>query len=125
MRIHLGTNFQGYKLARQLENSLTAAGHDVHWMGAPVYDANDDYSAIVIRVAQAVVADEDAGIFARGIQVAGEGAGEIVAGEIGDVRREIAYVGDTLNVATRLLDAAKELSDTDRALVEIFARDAA
>ncbi|HSI02624.1 MAG TPA: adenylate/guanylate cyclase domain-containing protein [Reyranella sp.] len=35
--------------------------------------------------------------------------GEIVAGEIGDVRREIAYVGDTLNVATRLLDAAKAL----------------
>ncbi len=35
--------------------------------------------------------------------------GEIVAGEIGDVRREIAYVGDTLNVAARLLDAAKEV----------------
>jgi len=35
--------------------------------------------------------------------------GEIVAGEIGEVRREIAYVGDTLNVAARLLDAAKEL----------------
>ena len=35
--------------------------------------------------------------------------GEIVAGEIGDVRREIAYVGDTLNVAARLLDAAKAL----------------
>ena len=35
--------------------------------------------------------------------------GEIVAGEIGDVRREIAYVGDTLNVAARLLDAAKDL----------------
>jgi adenylate cyclase len=35
--------------------------------------------------------------------------GEIVTGEIGDVRREIAYVGDTLNVAARLLDAAKEL----------------
>ncbi len=33
--------------------------------------------------------------------------GEIVAGEIGDLRREIAYVGDTLNVAARLLDAAK------------------
>jgi len=33
--------------------------------------------------------------------------GEIVAGEIGDVRREIAYVGDTLNVAARLLEAAK------------------
>jgi adenylate cyclase len=35
--------------------------------------------------------------------------GEIVAGEIGDVRHEIAYVGDTLNVAARLLEAAKEL----------------
>jgi adenylate cyclase len=33
--------------------------------------------------------------------------GEIVAGEIGDSRREIAYVGDTLNVAARLLEAAK------------------
>ncbi len=33
--------------------------------------------------------------------------GEIVAGEIGDVRREIAYVGDTLNVTARLLEAAK------------------
>ena len=35
--------------------------------------------------------------------------GEIVAGEIGDVRREIAYVGDTLNVAARLLEASKSL----------------
>jgi adenylate cyclase len=35
--------------------------------------------------------------------------GEIVTGEIGDIRREIAYVGDTLNVAARLLEAAKEL----------------
>jgi adenylate cyclase len=35
--------------------------------------------------------------------------GEIVAGEIGDLRREVAYVGDTLNVAARLLDAAKTL----------------
>ena len=33
--------------------------------------------------------------------------GEIVAGEIGDVRREIAFVGDTLNVTARLLEAAK------------------
>ena len=33
--------------------------------------------------------------------------GEIVAGEVGDVRREIAYVGDTLNVTARLLEAAK------------------
>jgi len=35
--------------------------------------------------------------------------GEIVAGEIGDVRREIAYVGDTLNTTARLLEAAKTM----------------
>jgi len=35
--------------------------------------------------------------------------GEIVAGEIGDLRREIAFVGDTLNVAARLLEATKSL----------------
>lgn len=38
--------------------------------------------------------------------------GEIVAGEIGDVRREIAYVGDTLNTTARLVDAAKTLGRT-------------
>jgi adenylate cyclase len=35
--------------------------------------------------------------------------GEIVVGEIGDIRREIAYVGDTLNVAARMLDAARAM----------------
>jgi adenylate cyclase len=35
--------------------------------------------------------------------------GEIVAGQIGDVRAEIAYVGDTLNVAARLLEATKRV----------------
>jgi adenylate cyclase len=33
--------------------------------------------------------------------------GNVAAGEIGQQRREIAYVGDTLNTAARLLDAAR------------------
>lgn len=40
---------------------------------------------------------------------AGMHCGEIVAGQIGDVRAEIAYVGDTLNVAARLLEATKKV----------------
>jgi adenylate cyclase len=48
--------------------------------------------------------------------------GEIVAGEIGDVRREIAYVGDTLNVAARLLDAAKTLGRDVLVSVELLQR---
>ena len=48
--------------------------------------------------------------------------GEIVAGEIGDVRREIAYVGDTLNVAARLLDAAKTLGRDVLISADLLAR---
>ena len=50
--------------------------------------------------------------------------GEIVAGEIGDVRREIAYVGDTLNVAARLLDAAKSLGRDVLVSADLLARSA-
>jgi class 3 adenylate cyclase len=48
--------------------------------------------------------------------------GEIVAGEIGDVRREIAYVGDTLNVAARLLEAAKSLGRDVLVSADLLAR---
>jgi adenylate cyclase len=48
--------------------------------------------------------------------------GEIVAGEIGDVRREIAYVGDTLNSAARLLDAAKEMGRDVLASADLLAQ---
>lgn len=46
--------------------------------------------------------------------------GEIVAGEIGDVRREIAYVGDTLNVAARLLEATKTLGEDVLASMDLL-----
>jgi adenylate cyclase len=41
------------------------------------------------------------------------------------VRREIAYVGDTLNVAARLLDAAKELGRDVLVSDDLLARRAA
>jgi adenylate cyclase len=50
--------------------------------------------------------------------------GEVVAGEIGDVRREIAYVGDTLNVAARLLEATKELGRDVLATADLLDRTA-
>lgn len=48
--------------------------------------------------------------------------GEIVAGEIGDLRREIAYVGHTLNVTARLLEAAKELGHDLLVSADLLAR---
>ncbi len=35
--------------------------------------------------------------------------GTIVAGEVGDDRREIVYIGNTMNTAARLQQACKEL----------------
>jgi adenylate cyclase len=48
--------------------------------------------------------------------------GEIVAGQIGDVRAELAYVGDTLNVAARLLEAAKEVGRDILVSADLLAR---
>jgi adenylate cyclase len=48
--------------------------------------------------------------------------GEVVAGEIGDVRREIAFLGDTLNVAARLLETTKTLGHDILASADVLAR---
>ncbi|WP_421997770.1 adenylate/guanylate cyclase domain-containing protein [Reyranella sp.] len=48
--------------------------------------------------------------------------GDIVAGEMGDLRREIAFVGDTLNVAARLLDSAKTLGHDVLVSADLLAR---
>ncbi len=78
MRIHLAGNHAGYRRARDIENDL-ATGHEVIWHGPPDYDENDDYPVLAIRVAKAVVEDEDAGLATRGVVVGGDGAGETIA----------------------------------------------
>lgn len=78
MRIHLAGNFEGYERARGLQREL-ADEHEVIWHGPPEYDENDDYPVLAIRVAKAVVDDEDAGRPSRGLVVGGDGAGETVA----------------------------------------------
>lgn len=78
MRIHLGANYQGYALGRELEARLTHAGHDVVWQGAPEFDDNDDFPLYCIRVGQAVVEDEDNGVTSRGVVIGGTGAAEAI-----------------------------------------------
>ncbi len=43
---------------------------------------------------------------------AGAHGGRVVAGELGGDRREIAYLGDTINTAARILDYAKQAGET-------------
>lgn len=87
MRIHVGANYLGYELGRALENWLVTEGHEVVWHGAPEFDNEDDYPLYSIRVGQAVVEDEDAGVLARGIIVGDTGASEtIVANKVNGSR---------------------------------------
>lgn len=48
--------------------------------------------------------------------------GTVVAGEMGDLKREIAFVGDTLNTAARLLTASRELGSDVVASVTLLDR---
>ncbi|ODT12219.1 MAG: hypothetical protein ABS61_00280 [Microbacterium sp. SCN 70-18] len=79
MRIHLGANSEGYRVAETLRTALSAAGHEVIWHAAPELDEGDDYTTISIQSIRAVVADEDAGRDSRAILVGGVGAGEVIA----------------------------------------------
>ncbi|AWR20675.1 RpiB/LacA/LacB family sugar-phosphate isomerase [Aurantimicrobium photophilum] len=87
MRIHLGANYLGYELGRALEAWLDSTGFEVVWHGAPEFDNEDDYPLYSIRVGQAVIEDEDAGVPARGIIVGETGAPEtIVANKVNGSR---------------------------------------
>jgi adenylate cyclase len=49
-------------------------------------------------------------------------AGPVIAGEMGDVKRQIVFLGDTVNVAARLEQACREL-DRDILISEaLFSR---
>lgn len=78
MRIHLGANYQGWALARELQAWLSSNDHEVLWHAAEEYDFEDDYPHYAVQVAQGVVADEDAGVLSLGISCGASGAAEVI-----------------------------------------------
>ena len=85
MRIHMGANYEGYALGRELETWVKGLGHEVVWHGADAYDFEDDYPLFAFRIGQAVIADEDAALEVRGVLVGGVGGG--VGRVVGPIRR--------------------------------------
>lgn len=78
-RIHFAADHGGYELGRALAARATAAGFDVVWHGADEVDPGDDYPVFCVRVGQAVITDQDAGIDAFGILVLDEAVAGVVA----------------------------------------------
>jgi ribose 5-phosphate isomerase B len=106
MRIHIATDHAGMELSAFLVSELTKLGHELVDHGPKVYDALDDYPGFCIAAAQAVVADQSAGIDALGIVLGGSGNGEqIAANKVAGVRAALIWNSDTAALARDHNDA--------------------
>ena len=96
----------GMELSAFLVSELSKLGHELVDHGPKVYDALDDYPGFCIAAAQAVVADQSAGIQALGIVLGGSGNGEqIAANKVAGVRAALIWNADTAALARDHNDA--------------------
>jgi ribose 5-phosphate isomerase B len=106
MRIHIATDHAGLELSHHLIEVLGADGHEVIDHGPTSYDPLDDYPAFCLRAAEAVVADQRAGVEALGVVLGGSGNGEqIAANKVEGVRAALAWNADTAKLAREHNDA--------------------
>ncbi len=106
MRIHIATDHAGMELSAFLVAELSKLGHELVDHGPKVYDALDDYPGFCIAAAQAVVADQAAGVQALGIVLGGSGNGEqIAANKVAGVRAALIWNADTAALARDHNDA--------------------
>lgn len=106
MRIHIATDHAGLDFSTQLQHHLAEQGHEVIDHGPIEYDPLDDYPAFCIRAAQAVIADQTAGVDALGVVFGGSGNGEqIAANKVAGVRAALAWNLDTARLARAHNDA--------------------
>ena len=106
MRIHIATDHAGLDFSTQLQEHLRGAGHEVIDHGPVVYDALDDYPSFCIRAAQAVVADQTAGVEALGVVFGGSGNGEqIAANKVAGIRAALVWNLSTAELAREHNDA--------------------
>ena len=106
MRVHLATDHAGMQLSAFLLEQLTSDGYEVIDHGPTVYDALDDYPGFCIAAAQAVVADQAAGVEALGIVLGGSGNGEqIAANKVKGIRAALIWNAETAALARDHNDA--------------------
>lgn len=106
MRIHIATDHAGMELSAYLVAELSKLGHELIDHGPKVYDALDDYPGFCIAAAQAVVADQSAGVEALGIVLGGSGNGEqIAANKVRGIRAALIWNPETAALARDHNDA--------------------
>ncbi len=106
MRIHIATDHAGLDFSTRLQDHLRGAGHEVVDHGPVEYDAVDDYPAFCIRAAQAVAADQAAGLETLGVVFGGSGNGEqIAANKVDGIRAALVWNTSTAELAREHNDA--------------------
>jgi ribose 5-phosphate isomerase B len=106
MRIHIATDHAGLEFSTQLQHHLAGQGHEVIDHGPLDYEPLDDYPAFCIRAAQAVVADQAAGVDALGVVFGGSGNGEqIAANKVRGIRAALVWSIATAELAREHNDA--------------------
>ena len=106
MRIHIATDHAGLEFSTQLQHHLAGQGHEVVDHGPVSSDPLDDYPAFCIRAAQAVVADQAAGVDALGVVFGGSGNGEqIAANKVKGIRAALVWNESTALLARQHNDA--------------------
>jgi ribose 5-phosphate isomerase B len=106
MRVHIATDHAGMQLSAFLVSELSALGFELVDHGPKVYDALDDYPGFCIAAAQAVVADQAAGVEALGIVLGGSGNGEqIAANKVNGIRAALIWNAETAALARDHNDA--------------------
>jgi ribose 5-phosphate isomerase B len=75
MRIAVSADHAGFEMKERLVRALSEAGQEIDDLGAPTYDASDDYPDFVVPMAEAV-AD---GRVDRAVSVCGSGIGAAIA----------------------------------------------
>lgn len=106
MHIHIATDHAGLEFSRELQEHLSAQGHEVTDHGPRDYDPLDDYPSFCINAARAVVRDLRAGREALGVVFGGSGNGEqIAANKVEGVRAALVWNLGTATLAREHNDA--------------------
>lgn len=102
MRVYFGADHAGYELKGRLVEHLRGRGFEVVDVGAPAYDAADDYPPFCLETARRVVADPGS----LGVVLGGSGNGEqIAANKVPGCRAALAWSPDTARLAREHNDA--------------------
>ena len=106
MRVHIATDHAGMELSAHLVKVLSSQGYEMIDHGPREYDPLDDYPAFCIAAAEAVIADQNAGVDALGIVLGGSGNGEqIAANKVKGIRAALAWNLETARLARQHNDA--------------------